>query len=70
MKNVISQELKDKVLEMPEYRQGVNKVWVRLRDGTIHHNVFIAWGSEIVKVGDSTDIPFDAGDIVDLDNDL
>ncbi len=70
MTNMISQELKDKVLEMPEYRQGVNKVWVRLRDGTMLHNVFIAWGSEIVKVGESTDISFDAGDIIELENDL
>jgi hypothetical protein len=70
MGNMISQKLKDKVLEMPEYRQGVNKVWVRLQDGTIHHNVFIAWGGEIVKVGESTDIPFDAEDIIELENDL
>jgi hypothetical protein len=70
MTNVISQELKDKVLEVPEYRQGVNRVRVRLRDGTIHHSVFIAWGSEIVRVGDSADIPFDASDIVEIDNDL
>ena len=70
MGNMISQKLKDKVLEMPEYRQGVNKVWVRLKDGTIHHNVFIAWGDEIVKVGESMDIPFDAEDIIELENDL
>ncbi|AEF99038.1 hypothetical protein [Methylomonas methanica] len=70
MGNIISQELKDKVLEMPEYRQGVNKVWVRLQDHTIHHNVFIAWGDEIVKVGESSDIPFDAEDIIELENDL
>jgi phage-related protein len=70
MTNEISQELKDKVLEMPEYRQGVNKVRIRLRDGTIYRNVFIAWGSEIVKVGDSTDFPFNARDIVEIENDL
>lgn len=67
---MISQELKDKVLEMPEYSQGVNKVWVRLQNGTIYRNVFIAWGSEIVKVGNSTKIPFDAADIVELENEL
>lgn len=70
MKNELSQELKDKVLEMPEYRQGVNRVKVRLKDGTIINNVYIAWGHEIVKVGDSNKIPFDASDIVDLENDL
>jgi len=70
MTNKISQELKDKVLEMPEYRQGVNRVRVRLRDGTIHRQVFIAWGSEIVRVGESTDVPFNANDIVEIENDL
>ena len=70
MTKKLSQELKDKVLEMPEYRQGVNKVRVRLKDGTIYRNVFIAWGSEIVKVGDSTNIPFITGDILEIENDL
>jgi hypothetical protein len=70
MTNELSQELKDKVLEMPEYRQGVNKVKVRLKDGTVVNNVYIAWGHEIVKVKDSDKIPFDARDIVDIENDL
>ncbi len=70
MTNEISKELMAKVLEMPEYRQGVNKVKVQLRDGAIHSSVFIAWGSEIVKVGNSTDIPFNASDIVEIENDL
>ncbi len=66
----LSQKLKDKVLGMPEYRQGVNKVRVRLKDGTVYHNVFVAWGNEIVKVGDSTNIPFNVSDIVEIENDL
>lgn len=70
MKKEISQKLKDKILEMPEYRQGVNKVRVRLRDGTVYSNVFIAWGAEIVKVGDSSDVPFEVDDIVAIENDL
>jgi hypothetical protein len=69
MKNEVPGGLKDQVLAMPEYRQGVNRVTVRLRDGTSYRNVFIAWGGEIVKVGDSTEVPFDASDIVAIEND-
>jgi len=43
----LSQEFKDRMSEMPEYRQGVNKVRVRLKDGTVYHNVFVAWGGAV-----------------------
>lgn len=70
MTKEIPAELEKKIIEMPEYRQGVNKVRVRLKNGAVYKNVFIAWGHEIVKVGDSNVIPFDANDIVELENDL
>jgi len=69
MTKELSRELEDKVREMPESSYGAHKVKVRLKDGTIYHSVFIAWSSEIVKVGDSTSIPFDASDIVEIEND-
>jgi len=70
MSNKLSQALKDKVLEMPEYRQGVNKVKVLLKDGKAYNNVFVAWGCEIIKIDSSFVIPFDADDIVDIENDI
>ncbi len=70
MTNEISKELKKRILEMPEDRKGLNTVRVRLKNGAVYKNVFIAWGHEIVKVGDSNVIPFDANDIVELENDL
>ena len=70
MTNEIPQEFINKVLEMPEYKQGVNKVKIRLKNGKVYKDVFIAWGHEIAKVGNSEKIPFDASDIVDLENDL
>ncbi|MBK8402494.1 MAG: hypothetical protein IPL29_16055 [Propionivibrio sp.] len=70
MTNLLPDFIKEKVLVMPEYRQGTNKIRVLLKDGRKYIAVFVAWGSEIVKVGDSTDIPFDAADIVDVENDL
>ncbi|MGH8509909.1 MAG: hypothetical protein ACREU8_00510 [Gammaproteobacteria bacterium] len=70
MTNQLPEHIRQKVLEMPEYRQGVNKVTVRLRDGRDFSHVFVAWGSEVVKVGNSTHIPFDAADIVEVENEM
>lgn len=64
----LPQELKEKVLEMPEYRQGVNKIRVRLKNGEIISDVYVAWGEEIIKVGDTTEIPFREADIDDVEN--
>ena len=70
MGTILSEKLKNEVLLMPEYRQGANKVRVKLKDGRTFSDVFVAWGDEIVKVGTSTVIPFDAEDIVSVENDL
>jgi hypothetical protein len=70
MSNKLPAAIKDQVLEMPEYRQGTNKIRVVLKDGRKYTSVFVAWADEIVKVGSSTVIPFDAEDIVEVDNDL
>lgn len=70
MNKKVPSKIKEKILQMPEYRQGTNKVRVTLKDGRNVSDVFVAWGEEIVKVGSSLDIPFDAKDIVDVENDL
>jgi len=70
MRNILSQSLKDEVLLMPEYRQGTNKIRVRLKDGRTYSSVFVAWGDEIVKVGTFDSIPFNAEEIVSVENDL
>lgn len=70
MTNILSQKLKDEVLLMPEYRQGTNKIQVRLRDGRVYSSVFVAWGEEIVKVGTLEAIPFNAEDVISVKNDL
>ena len=55
---------------MPEYRQGTNKIRVRLKDGRSYSSVFVAWGDEIVKVGTFNTIPFSAEEVVSVENDL
>ena len=70
MSNILPTLIKEKILEMPEYRQGVNKVTVRLKNGEEFSSVFVAWGDEVVKVGTSMGIPFNADDVVYVENNL
>jgi hypothetical protein len=70
MSNILPQKLKDEVLLMPEYRQGTNKIRVRLKDGRVYSSVFVAWGDEVVKVGTFDSIPFAAEEVVSVENDL
>lgn len=70
MPNQLPGEIKQKILEMPEDRQGVKKVKVRLKDGREFKDVYVAWGSEVVKVGSGTVVPFDPAEVVDVFNDL
>jgi hypothetical protein len=70
MTNKLPRHIAEKVMQMPESSYGANKVRVTLKDGREYSSVFVAWGEEVVKLGSSTDIPFDADDIIELENDL
>lgn len=56
----------EKLSRFPEYRMGAHKVAVRLRDGRVIEDVVVAWEKEIIRVGDSADIPFSTDDVVDV----
>ena len=60
----LPEAIRKKVANMPEYSYGVNRVTVILNDGTEIKDVYVAWASEIVKVGSSKEIPFDPTRIV------
>ena len=70
MSNLLPQRFKDEVLSMPEYRQGTNRISVRLKDGRVYSAVYVAWGDEIVRVGDLRHIPFSGEDVASVANDL
>jgi hypothetical protein len=63
----IPEEFQDKVNAMPESSYGVTRIRVTLDDGSKFDDVFVAWGSEIVKVGTSEKIPFDPSRIVSVE---
>lgn len=62
----IPEYLREKVVNMPESSYGVNCVTVKLDDGAEIPNVYVAWGKEVVKVGESKEIPFDVSRIIDV----
>jgi hypothetical protein len=60
----IPERFRDKLNAMPESSYGVTRVRVTLDNGSKFDDVFVAWGSEIVKVGTSEKIPFDPSRLV------
>ena len=58
--------IQEKLATIPEYRHGVHRVVVTLDDGTEIHDVFVAWGSEVIRVGEDERINFDPGLVVDI----
>jgi len=63
---IVSAQIQEKLQLMPESAYGINRVIAILDDGTRIDDVQIAWAREIVKVGKSTVITFDASRIVDV----
>lgn len=62
----LPERIQEKLATMPEYRQGVHRVVATLDDGTEIRDVFVAWGSEVVRVGESEEIDFDPGRVVEV----
>ena len=60
-------EFQDKVASMPEYKYGASRIKVTLDDGTTYRDVYVAWGEEIVKVGESKNIPFNPEKIISVE---
>lgn len=59
--------LQDKINAMPEHSYGLTRIRVILEDGSRFNDVYVAWGSEIVKVGTSEQLPFDPLRIIDVE---
>lgn len=65
--NYLPEHLREKVRGMPESSYGATRVVVILDDGTRIPDVHVAWGKEIVKVGQKVDVPFDVSRVVDVE---
>ena len=66
---VLPDELRAKVAAWPEFRMGVHRVVVVLRDGTTVPDAFVS-GGQVRGVGETSDgigpVPFGTDDIADL----
>ena len=62
--NSLPEFIKNKILELPEYSYGVNRVTLVLDDGSTYDEVYIGWGEEIIKVGNQKGVPFDPARVV------
>jgi len=71
MAPTLSQSLADKAADFPESSYGANRVTLILVDGRRVHQVYLAWGHTIVKVGTKQirrdgDLDFSPSDVVDV----
>jgi len=64
---LIPEALLEQVLAMPEYNYGVTRIRVTLDDESRFSDVFVAWGNEIIRVGNSEEIPFDPSRIASVE---
>ena len=64
----IPEEIQEKVNSFPESSYGAHRVTVVMDDGTEYQQVYIAGCDEIIRVGESQQIPFDPRRIVDVRN--
>jgi len=65
-------EVGDKTVEFPEWSYGAMRATLILRDGRRVPNVFLAWGRQVVKIGDrqisaAGDLGFALDDVVDAE---
>ena len=71
MTHLLPRHSKDKVLDFPEWSYGANRVTLILSDNRKIRNVFIAWGDQIVKIGNKQitkqdTLSFNISDIKDI----
>jgi hypothetical protein len=60
----IPQHLRSAVNEMPEHSYGVTRVVITLKDGREIPDVRIGWGVDVLKIGNSAEIPFSTEDVI------
>ena len=58
--------IQEPLAHLPEHSYGAVRVTVVLDDGSSISDVYVAWGSEVVRVGDRADIPFDPSRVVEV----
>ena len=68
MSTTLPDPIAEKVLAFPEWRMGAQRIKVVLADGRSFSPVEVAWGREIVRVAGYEEVPFDAADVVEVED--
>jgi len=64
----LPEPIAEQVLAFPEWRMGAQRIKVTLADGRTFAPVDVAWGREIVRVAGDEGVPFDAEDVVRVED--
>lgn len=62
---LLPEAIRDKLARVPEHSYGIKRVILLLDDGSAHES-YVAWNKEVVFVPGHTDVPFDAGRVVEV----
>lgn len=62
----LAEDIKQRILALPECSMGAHRVSLVMRDGDVLDDVVVAWGSEIVSIGRRKDVVIDAEDVIDV----
>lgn len=68
MANRLSADVTELILSFPEYKMGVHKVALVMKDGTILEDVYVAWGDEIVRMGKVDSPSIETANVVSAEN--
>jgi hypothetical protein len=68
MSTTLPGPIAQQVLDFPEWKMGVHRIKVTLIDGRVFAPVDVAWGRDVVRVAGSDKIPFDAGDVNEVED--
>jgi hypothetical protein len=60
--------IKEKILTFGEYSMGAFRIDLILQDGRVVRGVMVAWGEQIVRIGDGEPVDFNGSDVVDAVN--
>jgi hypothetical protein len=65
----LPEEIVEDVLSFPEWHAGVHRVTVALDDGRRFRGVLVSWGTDVLSVEGYGAVPFDATDVVAVEDD-
>ena len=68
MSTTLPDSVVEKVLAFPEWRMGAKRIKVVLADGRSFSSVEVAWGRDVVRVAGYEEVPFDAADVVAVED--